>query len=75
MNTNIPTVNLKDIISSMLEKKKSIVIKFCMRISFNIETGNTYTPMDASTSCIFSEIYLQYMENITIGDILIQQQI
>jgi hypothetical protein len=46
-----------------------------MRISFSIETGNTYKPMGVSTSSIFSEIYLQYTEHTTFVDILIEQQI
>jgi len=43
----------------------------CTRVHF----FNTYKPMGASTSPIFSEIYLQYMEHTTFVDILIQQQI
>jgi hypothetical protein len=46
-----------------------------MRISFDRETDNTHKPMGASTSPVFSEIYLQYMEHTAFVDTLNQQKI
>jgi hypothetical protein len=45
-----------------------------MRISCDGQIGSTYLLVGASSSTIFSEIYLQYMEHSTFVDILIQQK-
>jgi len=85
MYTNMPTVNLKDIISSMLDhshrdnKKKQKILKYYNIILyenfFQYRDRQYLQMMGASTSPIFSEIYLQYMEHTTFVDILIQRQI